>query len=64
MDRPRFFGGTSGEANRLRCPTEAYVCTACGYLEEYVVGVADVDWSLIPRGVVPAGEPDHSGPFQ
>lgn len=27
------------------CPTEAYVCATCGYVEEYVKDVADIDWS-------------------
>ena len=64
VDKPRMFGGTRREANRLRCPTEAYVCTRCGYLEEYVVGAAEVNWDLIHGASFPRGEPEDDGPFR
>lgn len=40
------FGGTSlswAEGGR----TEGYVCVGCGYLEEYLVDAASIDWSQV-----------------
>jgi len=29
------------------CPTEAYICADCGYVEEYVKNPESIDWSTI-----------------
>ena len=40
------FGGTSTSVEPA-CPTEAYICAGCGYLEEYVKSPGDIDWAEI-----------------
>lgn len=45
------FGSTSTETH-VACATEAYVCAGCGYVEEYVRDVTEVDWSAIDGATV------------
>lgn len=40
------FGGTSQQLSAAG-ETEAFVCTRCGYLEEYLKSPRDIDWSAV-----------------
>lgn len=42
------------------CPTEAYVCSGCGFVEEYVKDVENIDWTEI-HGAVWHGDSDGDG---
>jgi hypothetical protein len=40
------FGGTT-ERHRETGETEAFVCAGCGYLEEHVKNVHEIDWQTV-----------------
>ena len=39
---------SQGELVPLEVGLEGYVCTTCGYFEEYVASTASVDWTRVP----------------
>ena len=50
---PGLFGGTSTQevrVERLVAQTEAYVCTECGWFEEYVARPEEVPWNRAEGG--------------
>ena len=44
--------------------TEAFVCTECGYFEEYVKEPEKVPWDEIEGFTWCRGEPPESGPYR
>jgi predicted nucleic-acid-binding Zn-ribbon protein len=60
-----FEDGKSFEpAGGLRGQTEAYICTECGYFEEYLKEPADVPWENLYGFSWPRGTPPEQGPYR
>jgi hypothetical protein len=59
---PGLFGGTSTEYTPTG-ETEGYVCTECGYLEEYVKSTREIAWDSI-EGATWHSPPAGGGPFR
>jgi 8-oxo-dGTP pyrophosphatase MutT (NUDIX family) len=55
------FGGKS-ESYEATGETEAYVCVACGYLEEYLAKPASIRWDAV-SGAMPWEKPAHVDPL-
>lgn len=54
------YATTSGLVGQL----EAYVCTACGYYETYVVEPSKIEWDKLVGFSMLNPEADPSGPFR
>ena len=52
-------------ASRSRAgEVEAYVCTVCGYFEEYVLDVGEIDWDAIQGCTWHSKEEVEKGPYR